>query len=171
MIRFIILITAVLVSSNEIKAQGCEDTLRGQDPYHIIQTDYAPVCGCDGVTYRNSDAAYWWGGLFTGAWTDNFICDNFDIDLYPNVITNESTGLGHLRIYMKYAGNATLSIYNAFGNLMFEKLFSTSVPNAIMPSANPYDLFEAQSFPRGIYNVIVTVGGERKVRKFLRVTE
>lgn len=169
MIRFTLFIIAVLFSWNKSKAQTCEDTLRDPDLYHIVQTDYSPVCGCDGVTYRNSDAAYWWGAI--NSWTSNMICDNFDIDLYPNVITDESTGLGHLRIYMKYTGNATLSIYNAFGNLMFEKLFSTGIPNAIMPSANPYDLFEAQSFPRGIYNVIVTVGGERKVRKFLRVTE
>src|SRR5215207_213558 len=80
----------------------CEDLYRQPDAFHIIMTDYEPVCGCDGNTYRNSDAAYWWGGI--NLWTSNTICDDFDIDLYPNVITADATVPPHLRIYMKYPG-------------------------------------------------------------------
>lgn len=147
----------------------CEDPSRGKDEFHIISTDYNPVCGCDGVTYRNSDAAFWWGGI--NFWTANTICDDFDIDLYPNVITSGNTIPPHLRIYMKYAGAASLTVFNSFGNLMLERLFETSLTGQMISNANPYDLYELQAFPRGVYYIIVTVNGNKKYRKAIRITE
>ena len=147
----------------------CEDLYRQPDVFHIIMTDYNPVCGCDGITYRNSDAAYWWGGI--NYWESNTICDNFDLDIYPNVSTSNSTIPPHLRIYMKYAGTATLTIYNDFGKLMFKRLFATSTGGQIINAANPYELYEVQAFPRGIYIVVVTVNGDKNYRKLIRVTE
>lgn len=147
----------------------CEDPYRGKDEFHIVPTEYTPVCGCDGITYRNSDAAFWWGGI--NSWTSNTICDDFDIDLYPNVSTSDITVPAHLRIYMKYPGTATLTIYNDFGKLMLERLFQTSLPEQVISDANPYDLYEVQTFRRGIYLLIVTVNGNKKYRKIIRVTE
>jgi hypothetical protein len=146
----------------------CEDSMRQPDSYHRICEGYDPVCGCDNETYRNSDAAYWWGGI--NQWSGG-PCGNFDIDLYPNLFTPGLSGVGHLRIYMRNPGSASLLIYNAFGRKMFERLFSTALANAIVPEADPFDLDEAQSFPRGLYLLIVTVNGEQKVRKFLNVKE
>jgi hypothetical protein len=146
----------------------CEDSVRIKDTYHIICEFYEPVCGCDDKTYRNSDAAYWWGAI--NQWYDG-PCEEFDIDLYPNLITDQSSGLGHLRIYMRNPGNASLVIYNVFGRLMYQRLFYTSLSNAIIPDANPFDLYEAQVFPRGLYLLIVVVNGKQKVRKFLKVQE
>jgi hypothetical protein len=146
----------------------CEDSVRQPDSYHHINEEYCPVCGCNNNTYRNSDAAYWWGGI--NEWSEG-PCSNFDIDLYPNLFTPGLSGVGHLRIYMRNPGSASLVIYNAFGRKMYERLFSTSLSNAVIPEANPFDLNEAQSFPRGLYLVIVTVNDEQKVRKLLKVQE
>ena len=148
----------------------CKDPYRLPDTYYQINmVQYSPVCGCDGFTYRNEQAAYWWGGI--NYWTANTICDDFDIDVYPSLSTSTSTERVHLRIFMKYAGTATVTIYSSFGKLMFTKLFATSSPGQIMPEANPYDLDEVDFFPRGIYLLIVTVNGEKKYRKIIRATE
>ncbi|CAN5472283.1 hypothetical protein BH11BAC1_BH11BAC1_26890 [soil metagenome] len=164
--RFFFLFLFPLVA---LAQTDCDDPYRDPDVNHIITTDYDPVCGCNGKTYRNSDAAYWWGGI--NLWTASTICDDFDIDLYPNIIVSGATVAPHLRIYMKYPGTATLTIYNDFGKLMLKHLFSNSLSGKIIPSANPYDLDDTQTFPRGLYILIVTVGGEKKYKKILRVTE
>ncbi len=164
--RFLIIFFLPFIASAQ---SDCEDQYRGKDKFYIISTDYIPVCGCDGRTYRNSDAAYWWGGI--NIWTSNTICDDFDIDLYPNVSTSDITIPAHLRIYMKYPGTASLTIYNNFGKLMLQRRFETSLPEQVINDANPYDLYEVQTFPRGIYILIVTVNGNKKYRKIIRVTE
>lgn len=164
--RFLLIFFLPVIASAQ---SDCEDQFRGKDAFHIISTDYNPVCGCDGETYRNSDAAYWWGGI--NYWTSNTICDDFDIDLYPNVSTSDVTIPAHLRIYMKYPGTASLTIYNDFGKLMLQRRFETSLPEQVINDANPYDLYEVQTFPRGIYILIVTVNGNKKYRKIIRVTE
>jgi len=147
----------------------CEDPYRIPDEFHIIATEYEPVCGCDGQTYRNSDAAYWWGAI--NDWTSNTVCGNFDIDLYPTIITSGSTVPPHLRIYMKYSGTASMAIYDYFGRFMLEKLFNASAGEMVIPEADPYDIQEAQDFRRGIYILVVSVGGDRLSRKFMVVTE
>jgi hypothetical protein len=175
--RIALLIPAILSFALAAKGQlcnsasigtTCEDSIRSKDKYHAICEGYQPVCGCDGKTYRNSDAAYWWGAI--NQWYDG-PCEEFDIDLYPNLVTEQSSGLGHLRIYMRNPGTASLVIYNAFGRLMFQRLFSTSLSNAIIPDADPFELYEAQTFPRGVYVLVVVVNGRQKAIKFLKVQE
>lgn len=147
----------------------CQDSIRLPDPYHHpICIDFAPVCGCDGNTYRNFDAAYWWGAI--NMWLDG-PCDIFAIDVYPNVITRSGEGLGHLRIYTKEPGTATMLIYDVYGKLMFEHLFETSLSNAIIPEANPYELYAVQNFPRGLYLLTVTFNGLRETTKLLKIEE
>jgi hypothetical protein len=146
----------------------CEDSVRQPDSYHFVSCDYSPVCGCDDKTYRNSGAAYWWGGI--NQWSDG-PCGNFDTDLNPTLVTNGTSNITHIRIYMRQPGTATLLIYNVFGRLMLQRLFSTSLSNAIIPETESFNLNDAQSFPRGMYLAIVVVNGEQKVRKFLKVQE
>ena len=54
---------------------------------------------------------------------------------------------------------------------MLKHLFSTSLTEQVITEANPYDLYEVQAFPRGLYILIVTVNGNKKYKKILRVTD
>jgi hypothetical protein len=161
-----ILISIPVISSAQT---DCQDLYRMPDDFHVIQTTYNPVCGCDGITYRNEDAAFWWGGI--NFWTANTICGDFDMDIYPTISSSFSITPPQLRIFMKYAGTATLSIYNDFGRLMFTRRFTTSKTGQIIDDANPYNLYEVAAFPRGIYMVIVSVGGEKLYRKIIRASD
>ena len=147
----------------------CEDEFRTPDSWHIVATQYDPVCGCDDHTYRNSDAAYWWGAI--NSWTPNTICGNFHMDLYPTVVSAGSIEPPHLRIYMKSSGTASVAIYDTFGRVMFEHRFDASQGGMIIPEADPYDLVVAQTFPYGIYVIVVSVGGDRMSDKFAVVMD
>jgi len=72
---------------------------------------------------------------------------------------------------MKYSGTASMAIYDTFGRFMFEHLFETSQGEMIIPEASPYDLKVAETFPYGIYVLVVSVGGDRLSRKLLVVTD
>jgi len=148
-------------------SQQCKDSLRQPDKYHNIDYHYIPLCGCDGHTYRNSDAAYWWGGIDT--YNPDGPCEDFDIDLYPNMISTDPSNMPELRIYMKFPGTATVTIYSSMGRLLFEKLFSNDQSFGLIHNADPYYLKEAQTFPRDVYLLVVTVNGIRKSLKFIKV--
>jgi hypothetical protein len=163
--RLLLLIFLPFFSSG----QDCKDPYNEPDSYYQCNhPDYSPVCGCDGKNYRHACAAEHWGGILY--WTDG-ICDDFEMDVYPTVVSDQPNGLPRLSIFMKYAGTASLTIYNDFGKLMFEKNFASGLSNDFVPGANPYEMYEAQTFPRGMYIVVVTVHGEKKYRKIMRITE
>jgi len=146
----------------------CKDSLCQPNAYAYCGPVYSPVCACDGKTYRNFCVAEVGACISSSGHVDG-PCGDFDIDLYPNMIDASPSGVGHLSIYMKYPGTALITIYNSMGNLEFEKSFSTNEYNTLIPGADPYDLYEAQAFQRGVYILVVTVGGSPKTVKFIKV--
>jgi hypothetical protein len=167
---WLILFLFPLISNAQCpQIEPCQDTLREPDIYHPISPDYSPVCGCDGVTYRNCDAAYWWGAINRS--DDNGSCEAFDVDLSPNIFTPFDRFDERLKIYMGITGTVSVQIYSAFGRIMFEKDFPKSIFSGMKKSDRiiKYDLREPETFPKGVYLLIVSIGGERKHKKFIKL--
>jgi hypothetical protein len=82
---------------------------------------------------------------------------------------------GKICIYVKYAGAATIQIYNAFGKKMYEQVLIAYYDKAFLPgnsfkgtTPDYLDITETASFQRGVYIVVVSVEGQSKSKKFLK---
>ncbi len=148
---------------------GCIDSSLIQISFYcpgtIQPTNYAPVCGCNGKTYRNYCTAQNMGGVTT---YQSGICGNFDIDFQPNPIIPNSidNGFGVLSIYSNYAdAYALIQIYDVYGRVWFVN--QQEVTNSASSSIYTLDIY-MDIFPRGIYYLFVTINGEFKIKKIMK---
>lgn len=139
----------------------CVDSSLIPDSYYKCDKYFEPVCGCDGKSYRNPCAARFWGGL--NNWTSNSVCTNFFIDFYPTAVTYFSPTFS---IQMKQAGSATMYIFDDFGRLKYQRLYTVYDPSVIRSEEVP-----AETFDMGIYILVVVAGGEKQAIKFAKVVD
>lgn len=141
----------------------CKDSLKVEDIFYHCYDDYNPVCGCDGVTYRNPCSAENQYALNSGNWTDG-PCTNFDYDISPNQVNN----ILNLKMKKKRAGYFVVTIYDVFGHIYFDGSYNFSSNDLTLIPPPTYEI-SVNGFEQGLYIIQVISDGEEQIKKFFKV--
>lgn len=138
--------------ANAQNPMDCLDTSR-INPYYLCGNPiYQPVCGCNGVTYRNDCAAYYMGGV---NFTSNGTCGNFGFDILENPVATNLT----ISVYTRQSERVIMQAWNDMGNKYYEYFF-----NGYENSVQQF-FIDTHDYPRGVYIIVVVVNGEQQSHK------
>jgi hypothetical protein len=151
------------------KAQnnGCKDPNRVNNQFQCPDPSYKPVCGCDGVTYRNACSAEIHYGINPGSYTDG-TCSGLEFDIIPT-ITNSYVTFTFSQLQTK-AANADLYIIDQYGALMvFKTVYLDPSSCDGFSCKNSFPIIEVQNFKPGVYIIFLYNGrGDYRYQKMIK---
>lgn len=151
----LVIVTSFLLLPFFAKGQ-CLDTLRfAQDPGTACNQDFRPVCGCDGVTYRNQCYAEWATVL---QWNDK-PCEQVAINLFPNPVVYQL----YAQIATKFEADVQIFIFDRNGNVYYRAdLRNVEYEYLIVP---------VHDFDQGLYIFMAQSGQDVVLEKFVKWNE
>ncbi len=107
------------VSQAQTNPNVCKDETLS-NPFFQCNEDFAPVCGCDGSTYRNPCVAQFQAGVFQYY---SGICSPFYFYVYPNPASE------YLRLRLQFqpgGGRVSLFVFNSYGEVKIQSQLAAS---------------------------------------------
>ncbi len=148
------LIAIIAVIGLPCNAQ-CIDSLNFPNLQPPCFADFLPVCGCDGVTYRNACYA----GFATVLQYQEGPCENIVIDFYPN----PTSYWLNTTIVTKFESNVNLYIFDRNGNVYYYD-YLTNVTNRSLT-------IPVHGFEQGLYIMMAESNGDVQLSKFIKWEE
>ncbi len=152
------LILLLYLSGPSAKAQLnlCVDSGRSNPMFQCNDPFYNPVCGCNGVTYRNQCTAFNQYGVLN--WMSG-VCAGLDVDYLPNPVGPGSD----LTINLSYPefvyGNADIKIIDMYGKTWEQRILNNFNRNSIQIDMN--------TLMTGIYFIVVSGNNNFRTVKIL----
>lgn len=116
---------------------------------------YAPYCGCDNVTYRNScmaDAA----GIINNSYTQG-PCEFMDFDFFPNPVA--TIGQLEVKVICKGISDINIWIFDMYFRQMYYQVSRQFAEVVFTP--------DVRGFGNGMFFIVVEAGGTVKVKRLL----
>ncbi|MBI1286378.1 MAG: T9SS type A sorting domain-containing protein [Flavobacteriales bacterium] len=142
----------VLVLMSSLANAQCKDTLNFPNYQPPCYPDFLPVCGCDGVTYRNSCFA----DYATVLQYQERPCEQVAMYIYPN----PATDILYTTVATKYDADVNIYIYDRNGLIQFYRYFPQVTNQQIYV---PLD-----GLQQGLYIIMAESNGVTKLLKFLK---
>lgn len=127
------------------------------NPYYNCGTSFAPVCACDGETYRNQCAAYYHGGIQGNQWVSG-PCQEFYFFIYPTLC---QSGNLFFRLQSKNRGRLTMYMISTFGNFEHQQQFDVGT------SANTEFDLDISTLTAGIYFLVIQGNNHTQIERFV----
>lgn len=148
-------LTFIVMMFVHVSLAQCTDSLNFPNLQPPCWPDFIPVCGCDGVTYRNSCYA----DYATVLQYQERPCEQVALDIYPN----PSSFMLFATVVTKFDADVNLYIFDRNGMVYYyQYLTNVSSQQVYIP---------VQSFEPGLYIIMAESNGVAKLLKFLKWDE
>ncbi|MFT4544142.1 MAG: hypothetical protein ACI9UR_001732 [Bacteroidia bacterium] len=140
------------IAASHISFGQCLDTLNSPNLQPPCFPDFLPVCGCDGVTYRNACYAEF---ATVQQWEEG-PCENIVIDIFPNPAVNWLNAT----IVTKFESNVNLYVFDRNGNVYYYDYLTSVTNRALIIPVNGFDY--------GLYVIMAESNGDVQLSKFIK---
>ncbi|MDB4655844.1 T9SS type A sorting domain-containing protein [Flavobacteriales bacterium] len=150
-----LLIFGLSVLTAQFSFGQCIDTLNFPNLQPPCYPDFIPVCGCDGVTYRNECYARF---ATVQQWQEG-PCENVVIDHYPNPVSYTM----YLTVVSKFESNVNLYIFDRNGLAYYYRYLPLVTSTTLT--------IPVSGFEQGLYIIMAESNGDVQLSKFIKWNE